>query len=464
MMNTARPKRERGRSGFSDVGVAAGPQDVARAAHGLQPARVARVVLDLPAQPRDLDVDRALAPVDMGARDQLLARHGAVRLLGEGMEQRRLGGRQADMRALAHQLVAREVEGEGAEGYARRRHGRWRRAAQDRPDAQQQLVGLEGLGEVVVRAGGEAGDAIGRLGARGEQQHRQPRRRAQVPGQVEPGLAGHHHVDHRDVEGKGREARARLRGVGRGGHREAVAREELAQQLAQARVVVDDQDMRALAHGAARGRAQGALVEWNLVGCLAAVMALMDAAPSWRGRGGRLSLYRPARAPPQWAVRSAARIPAGGGGVVAGARLHPALAAIRLLQLPERGPRLQEVDQEGAGVEGGLAMGGGRGAEDDAVPRLEPAMPVHHQRPLERPAGMRLGGDALELALRHAREVLERHRADARVAMDVPDQPEEARHAADARPAARQGLELRADVEILALDLDQHVRRLGWHA
>ena len=70
----------------------------------------------------------------------------------------------------------------------------------ERPDAGHELPEVEGLDQVVVRAGVEALDAIGRGIARGEHEHR---RRAVVlprPGHhLEAADAGHAPVDHGDV-------------------------------------------------------------------------------------------------------------------------------------------------------------------------------------------------------------------------------------------------------------------------
>src|SRR5262245_3697540 len=56
--------------------------------------------------------------------------------------------------------------------------------------------------------------------------------------------------------------------------------------------------------------------------------------------------------------------------IVALARLDPAYAAVGAqLLLPEGGAGLEVVHQEGGGVEGGLAVGGGRHHQHDIVAR-----------------------------------------------------------------------------------------------
>ena len=73
-------------------------------------------------------------------------------------------------------------------------------AAEQGPDPGQQLVEGEGLGQVVVGAGVEAGDPVGHLVAGGEHEHR--RAVAPLPQQAADGQPvdpRHHHVEHDQV-------------------------------------------------------------------------------------------------------------------------------------------------------------------------------------------------------------------------------------------------------------------------
>ena len=79
---------------------------------------------------------------------------------------------------------------------------------------------------------------------RGQQADRDVGDRLEVAGQVEPALAGHHHVEDDDVEGEAAHGGARARGVGGGGDAEAVLEQVARQQIADALIVVDDQDVR----------------------------------------------------------------------------------------------------------------------------------------------------------------------------------------------------------------------------
>ena len=106
------------------------------------------------------------------------------------------------------------------------RGGAAARAAQDRGDAQQQFLGLVGLGEIVVDAGLETAHAVGRLGARGQHQDRNVGGLAQACGEVEAVLARHHHVEHDELELEAFEIGARLRGGGGRGDAIAVLAEK----------------------------------------------------------------------------------------------------------------------------------------------------------------------------------------------------------------------------------------------
>ena len=117
-----------------------------------------------------------------------------------------------------------------------------------------QLARLEGLRQVVVGADLEAGDAVAGVGAGGQHQDRHLRGLAHAPGVIEAGLARHHHVEHEGVEDEARAHGCASRGVGGGGDAVAVLGEEAGEQIAQAPVVVDDEDMRGVVGDVDPGR------------------------------------------------------------------------------------------------------------------------------------------------------------------------------------------------------------------
>jgi len=113
------------------------------------------------------------------------------------------------------ELAQSEVELHGPEGHAVRRFGRRYRpaAAQHALDAQQQLARLERLAEIVVDALLEPGDSVFRIAHGGQHQDRHGVGLAQLAGEVEAGLAGHHHVEHDQVEVERLELLVRRGGV-----------------------------------------------------------------------------------------------------------------------------------------------------------------------------------------------------------------------------------------------------------
>src|SRR3546814_9211898 len=80
-------------------------------------------------------------------------------------------------------------------------------------DAQHQLARLEGLGQVVVGAGLEAGDAVLGLAHGGQQQDRHGAFPAQGFRELQAGLAGHHDVEHQQVEGRSEEHTSELQSL-----------------------------------------------------------------------------------------------------------------------------------------------------------------------------------------------------------------------------------------------------------
>src|SRR5205814_1315514 len=121
---------------------------------------------------------------------------------------------------------------------------------------------------------------------------------------------------------------------------------------------------------------------------------------------------------------------------------------------PERGLRLEPVDQELARLEGGLPVRGCGDHQHDALARLEPTIAVDNEQGFEFPAAPRLGLDFAELFFRHAGIMLEGHRADAIRARRVAHHAEEGDDATDLVSTFGQPRDLGTDVEVLALHAD----------
>ncbi len=147
-------------------------------------------------------------------------------------------------------LTRREVQLEPPDAQPRRRRG-GARAPQHRTDPRQQLAGVEGLGEVVVRADFEANDLVDIFALGGEHddgQARPLRRRADLAAHVETVHAGQHQVEQDDVGTALSERHEAARPVARGRDVDLVLAEVLRQEGAQAGVVVDEEGGRPMRH------------------------------------------------------------------------------------------------------------------------------------------------------------------------------------------------------------------------
>ena len=119
------------------------------------------------------------------------------------------------------------------------------RAAQDRLDARDDLVEAERLGDVVVAAGVEARDLVFGLVLRGEEEDRRGvAGAAEALGDAEPVHVGEHHVEDDQVGLLLEDGRDRLGAVGHGLHLETRESEARDEQVADVRLVVDDEDAR----------------------------------------------------------------------------------------------------------------------------------------------------------------------------------------------------------------------------
>ena len=122
------------------------------------------------------------------------------------------------------------------------------RPAQDDLGARGEFARAEGLHDIIVGAHLEADDPVGLLGLCGEQDDRDFAGRADVAGEAQAVLAGHHHVENDEVDRIGGQPRARLIGVGGLADAKALLGEELRERLANRALVVDEEDMRRVTH------------------------------------------------------------------------------------------------------------------------------------------------------------------------------------------------------------------------
>ena len=179
------------------------------------------------------------------------------------------------------------------------------RALEDVGDAQRQFPRLERLCHIIVGADLEAGNPALRFGARGEHQDRHLRGPAQRSRKIKAGFPGHHDIEDQEIEGKAVELGAGVGGVVRGGDAVAFAPQIARQQVADAAVVVDHQEMR----GVVGKRCAGKLHRLpSLLSCKIHRWCVSAAAPS-RDRRPSISRSTPLSLPADRAWRSESGAP-----------------------------------------------------------------------------------------------------------------------------------------------------------
>src|SRR6516165_8841720 len=232
-------------------------QTIADAANRLQEEWIGGIALDLAPQAVDLHVDRAL--IDTTVAGQRAARHGFSRSRREDAQHVTLAvGQMDDLLALA-QFAAGEVIDVWTEGDLLQRLSRRRRRGtlEDVADPQRKLARLEGFCDIVI--GADLQPLNARLSLVSRRQHHDGDRGglADEAGEVEAGFAGHHDVENQQVEMQAGEFGAGVAGVERGGDAIAFAAQKARQEIADAPVVIDQQQMRGVVRGLLRRRQDG---------------------------------------------------------------------------------------------------------------------------------------------------------------------------------------------------------------
>jgi len=198
-----------------------------------------------------VDVDETTVAEVVVAPDpveQLFAAQHLVGVGGQLAQEPELGARAVHL--LAVDVPQQPLVGEHFE-VPEREHGRLvlggARPEQQRPDARTELLCHEGLGDVVVGTGLEAGHDVMGVGAGGDDDDGHRTVAAQRPAALEPVHARQHEVDQRDVGGLGGEAVERVLPAGRLVDLIALTFEGQAHRGANPLVVLDHQD--SAAHG-----------------------------------------------------------------------------------------------------------------------------------------------------------------------------------------------------------------------
>ena len=123
---------------------------------------------------------------------------------------------------------------------------------EDIGDAQRELARLERLAEVIVGAAFKPGNAAFCFAACGQHQNRHARGGAQRTRKFQSGLARHHDVEDEKIEPQAGELGARLRGGRRGRDSIALPQQKARQQIADAAIIIDDQQMRSIVGNSGR--------------------------------------------------------------------------------------------------------------------------------------------------------------------------------------------------------------------
>ncbi len=156
------------------------------------------------------------------------------------MEEVELEGREVDPLLAAAHLVALDVDHEVADLEEPGRRGG--RGAQARADAGDELLGVEGLDDVVVGAGLEALDDVGRVGLRREHDDGDAGLGADEVAHLDAVEAREHEVEEHQVGLRVVERGERLAAVPAEGGLEALGAQDDADHLGERGVVVDHQD------------------------------------------------------------------------------------------------------------------------------------------------------------------------------------------------------------------------------
>src|SRR5437867_2081055 len=238
-------------------------EQVAAASDRANDRGLGRVDLDLAPDAHDAQIDGSVegfGVARIGQLQQPFARQHPLRIGREHFQQAEFGRRQRVLVAfVVAQRLGFEVEPFGAEPYQlllldlcsrslrSRRLGR-RAAAKHRADARHQFAQLAGFCDVVVGAEFEADDAVDRACGRRQHDDGNVDAALQVANDREPVFLGHVEVEHDEVGHVGLDHGAQAFSAVAQRDAETVHLEVITDHLAGRRLVVDDDDVRALGH------------------------------------------------------------------------------------------------------------------------------------------------------------------------------------------------------------------------
>ncbi|MNZ77717.1 hypothetical protein D3C78_962720 [compost metagenome] len=209
----------------------------------MQIDRIGRVVLDLAAKTVDLHVDGSFTHFRFRFH-QFVAWNGVAGAQCKKQHDLLFAICQADRFWAAPQFLLRNGEAVGTKHDLFDLGRIWRGVApQDVVDAQDEFARIEGLGEIVVRARFQPGNARIRLRTGGQKDDRHGFVLVQRAGQRKPVFARHHHVEDEQIEADAYHFTPCFGRIGCHGDAVTLVAKEALQEIANAGVVVDDQEM-----------------------------------------------------------------------------------------------------------------------------------------------------------------------------------------------------------------------------
>ena len=238
------------------------PGGGASAARSRPRARCARAAargVELAPQIADVGLEHAGVAAEVIAPDvveQLRPRHHAPSVEHQVAQQPVLGHGQLDRHTAAGDLAQILVELQIGEPQRLRPRRDRARAAQDHPQPCHQFLQAERLGHVVLATDRQPADLVGRVVPRRQEQDRHlGALRRQPPGDVEPLHVGQHHVEHDRVRTPVSGLAQRVGAGAGGGHLVPMVAQTHAEDVDDARLVVDDEHAQRLRRLGDGGRA-----------------------------------------------------------------------------------------------------------------------------------------------------------------------------------------------------------------
>src|SRR6185295_3326940 len=219
-------------------------ENVARAAHGDEAARLLRIVLDRRADARDVHVDRAVEGLERLASYQVhqrVARQYAAGVFRKRHDELVLQRGQRPFGAVEAHRARIAIDFETAEAQHARPRGRVG-APQERAQPGEQLARLERLRKIVVRADFEADYAVHGLAARREHEDRRVPLGPQAPAHLQAVDVGQREIEHEHVVGLASEALERGGAARHGGDVEARRAEVFGHHRGEAGIVFDQEN------------------------------------------------------------------------------------------------------------------------------------------------------------------------------------------------------------------------------